>query len=53
MTGLRCYGVGRDKDNLCSLIVCFSRPVTDDEMRYLHDVLQRAAACMPKPASLQ
>jgi len=44
---LKCPGVGRDKDNLHALQFYFSRPVTDDEMRFLHDVMKRAAACMP------
>lgn len=45
---LRCPGVGRDKDNLCALQFYFSRPVTDDEMRFLHDVMMRAASCVPE-----
>lgn len=44
---LRCPGVGRDAENDRSLSLYFSRRVTDDEMRFLHDVIQRAAACMP------
>ena len=44
---LKCPGVGRDKDNIAALQFYFSRPVTDDEMRFLHDVMKRAAACMP------
>jgi hypothetical protein len=45
---LKCPGVGRDKDCVSALQFYFSRPVTDDEMRFLHDVMQRAVACMWK-----
>lgn len=48
MQELKCPGVGRDKDNAQALQFCFSRPVTDDEMRFLHDVMIRTVACMPK-----
>lgn len=41
-------GVGRDASNAKSLCFYFSRPVTDDEMRFPHDVMQRACACMPE-----
>lgn len=44
---LKCLGVGRDKDCISALQFYFSRPVTDDEMRFLHEVVQRAVACMP------
>lgn len=44
---LRCPGLGRVADNPKALIAIFNRPVSDDEMRYLHDVLRRAAACNP------
>ncbi len=47
---LKCPGVGRDKDCISALQFYFSRAVTDDEMRFLHDVMQRAVACMPKDA---
>lgn len=40
---LKCSGVGRDKDHAASLQFYFSRPVTDDEMRFLHEVMQRSA----------
>jgi len=43
MTRLRCNGVGRDKDCLSALQFYFNRRVTDDEMRYLGDVMRRAA----------
>lgn len=44
---LKCPGVGRDKDNISALQFYFSRRATDDEMRFLHEVMQRAVACMP------
>lgn len=46
---LKCPGVGRDKDCISALQFYFSRPVTDYEMRFLHDVMKRAAACVPTP----
>jgi hypothetical protein len=45
---LRNPGVGRDAENEKSLCFYFSRRVTDYEMRFLHDVMQRASACMPE-----
>src|SRR5690348_6622501 len=44
---LKCQGVGRDKDHARALQFYFSRPVSDDEMRYLREVMQRAVACRP------
>ena len=44
---LKCPGVCRDKDNLSALQFYFSRRVTDDEMRFLHDVMKRAVAMRP------
>lgn len=44
---LKCPGVGRDAENDRSLCFYFNRKVTDDEMRYLHEVMQRATACSP------
>lgn len=41
---LKCPGVGRDAENDRALAFYFSRPVTDNEMRFLHDVMQRAVA---------
>lgn len=41
---LKCPGVGRDKDNISTLQFYFSRRVTDDEMWFLHEVMQRAVA---------
>lgn len=43
---LSCPGVGRDKDNPKALQFYFNRRITDDEMRFLHEVMQRAVACM-------
>lgn len=45
---LRNHGVGRDAENEKALCFYFSRRVTDYEMRFLHGVMQRAAACMPE-----
>ena len=47
MTTLKCPGVGRDKDCINALEFYFSRPVTDDEMRFLHEAMQRAVASVP------
>lgn len=46
---LRCPGVGRDAENEKSLCFYFNRKPTDDEMRYLHEVMQRAAAVRHSP----
>lgn len=40
---LRCPGAGRDAGNEKALCFYFNRAPTDDELRYLHDVMQRAA----------
>lgn len=53
MAPLKCPGVGRDKDCASSLAFYFSRPVTDAEMRFLHEVMQRSVACMPAKPSLR
>lgn len=45
---LKCPGCGRDGENDHALCFYFSRPVTDNELRFLHDVMQRAAECMPE-----
>lgn len=42
---LRCYGVARVADNDQALIFVFDRQPTDAEMRFLHNVMQRAAVC--------
>ncbi|WP_316205762.1 hypothetical protein [Bradyrhizobium sp. SZCCHNS1012] len=43
---LKCCGAGRDAENDKALCFYFSRKPTDDEMRFLHAVMQRAAACV-------
>lgn len=45
---LKCNGVGRDKDCISALQFYFSRPVSDEEMRFLKDVISRAAVCLPE-----
>jgi hypothetical protein len=42
---LKCSGVGRDAENERLLCFYFNRKPTDDEMRYLYEVMQRAAVC--------
>lgn len=44
---LRVFGIARDAENDRALICLFSRRATDAELRYLHEVVQRAVACMP------
>lgn len=44
---LRCRGVSRDAGNDQSLAVAFNRRVTDAEMRFLREVLERAVICLP------
>lgn len=39
---LECPGAGRDAANDKSICFYFNRRVTDDELRYLHEVMQRA-----------
>ena len=41
---LKCNGVARDDGDERSLSFYFSRRVTDDELRYLYDVMKRATA---------
>lgn len=55
MSDLKCPGVGRDADNDKALAFYFNRRPSDDEMRYLHEVMQRAAVCSPidPPPSLK
>lgn len=45
---LRTNGVGRNADWPKSLLFYFDSIPTDDQMRYLHEVMQRACACMPE-----
>ncbi len=40
---LACYGVSRDAEMPRTVSVAFSRPLTDDEMRFFHDVCRRSA----------
>lgn len=47
MTPLKVPGVGRDKDCISALQFYFTRRVTDEEMRFLHEVMQRAVALLP------
>jgi hypothetical protein len=44
---LRCPGVGRDGGNIAALAFYFNRRVSNAEMEFLHEVMQRAAASMP------
>ena len=41
---LKCSGVGRDAEDEKELCFYFNRIVSDDEMRYLHEVVCRAVA---------
>lgn len=43
---LRCLGVGRSKTNGKVVAFAFDRAPTDDELRFLHDVMRRAAVMM-------
>jgi hypothetical protein len=47
---LRTPCIGRDRENEKSLILYLNRPATDDEMRFLHDAIQRAVATTPDAA---
>lgn len=44
MMQLKCHGVGRDRDCVSALRFYFNRPVTDDEMRFLREVMERTVA---------
>lgn len=46
-TKLKLNGSGRDKDHDKALCFYFNRPVTDAEMRFLHDCMDRTAALLP------
>lgn len=48
---LKCPGAGRDAENPKAVVFYFDRPVSDDELRYLHEVMRRAAACNPTKAA--
>lgn len=47
LPALKCPGLGRDAENSKALVFYFNRPVTDGEMRFLHEVMQRTVALMP------
>lgn len=38
---MKVYGVSRMFDNDKAILVSFSRPLTDDELRHLHDYLRQ------------
>lgn len=48
---LRLNGVGRDVEHPCFVSVAFNRPLTDDELRFFHEVCQRTVPLMPEPAT--
>ena len=43
---LKCYGAGRMADNEKAVLVVFSRRLTDDELRFFHEVCERSAPLM-------
>lgn len=43
---LTCPGVTRMADNDKAVLVSFSRRLTDDELRFFHEVCQRSAPLM-------
>ncbi len=45
---MRCNGVGRNAEWPKSLLFYFNAAPTDDQMRYLQEVMARAVACMPE-----
>lgn len=47
---LKCNGVGRDAEHDRAVCFYFTRKVTDAEMRFLHDCMQRAAIMAPSAA---
>lgn len=53
MSELKCPRVSRDNDSITALRFYFSRPVTAEEMDFLHEVMQRSVACMPAFHSLK
>lgn len=48
---LRSTAIGRNAEWPKSLLFYFNGVPTDDQMRYLHEVVQRACACMPADLS--
>lgn len=53
MIPLKCNGTGRDKDCVSALAFYFNRRVTDDEMRFLDEVVKLAAVYMPNDLALK
>lgn len=47
---LQCLGGGRDADNRQTLWFSFNRRPTDDELRFIHDCVRRAAL-LSEPAA--
>ena len=43
---LKCPGVARDAENPRCVVVAFNRPLSDDELRFFHEVCQRSAPLM-------
>lgn len=48
MIQLKCPGVGRDSENVSALQFYFNRRCSDDEMQFLHEVIQRAVMMLPR-----
>lgn len=48
MIKLSCTGAGRDADCISAVQFYFNRRVTDREMRFLLEVMQRGAALCPE-----
>ena len=46
---LQCSGIGRDAEAPRVLCLYFTRPPTDHEMHFLHEVMIRAAVNIPDP----
>ena len=49
---MRCYGVSRAGDNPQAVLVSFSKRLTDEQLRFFHEVCNRTAPLLPedKPA---
>lgn len=45
---LRCNGIGRNAEWPKSLLFYFDTVPSDDQMRFLHEVMKRACACLPE-----
>lgn len=48
---LRVYGTGRVAGNKHALLVMLNGHPTDDQLRYLDEVIKRAVVCMPEDLS--